>query len=110
MLSKFIRRTHLYLGLLLTQWILLYALSTLACSPRGFSPDFSKPTAWVKESEQVLPVQFSAGARPEFMGKQILQILHLDGNVRAFLSEGENTLTVLRNEAVSAAHHVLSHR
>jgi hypothetical protein len=46
-------------------------------------------------------MQFSVGATPEFMGEQILQILHLDGNFRAALSDDKSTLTVLRNEAIT---------
>jgi hypothetical protein len=102
MLSKFIRRTHMYLGLLLAPWILLYALSTLAMAHReAFRLNFETRLPWDKVGEQVLPMQFSAGATPEFMGEQILQTLHLDGAFRATLSEDKNTLTVLRNEAIS---------
>jgi hypothetical protein len=92
----------MYLGLFLAPWILLYALSTLAMAHREAfrSNVFTRPF-WVKETEQVLPLQFSPNATPEFIGEQILRILRLDGNFRATLSKDKNTVTVLRNEAVS---------
>jgi hypothetical protein len=92
----------MYLGLLLAPWLLLYALSTLAMAHREvFRLNFLTGLPWVKESERVLPMQFSVGATPEFMGEQILRILHLDGNFGATLSEDKDTLTVMRNEAIS---------
>lgn len=102
MFSKFIRQTHMYLALLLAPWILLYALSTIAMNHReAFRLNFQTRLPWDRESEQLLPMQFSAGATPEFMSEQILQILNLDGNFRAALSEDKNTLTVLRNGAIA---------
>ncbi len=102
MFSKFVRQTHMYLGLFLAPWILLYALSTLAMTHReAFRLNFPTRLPWAKESEQILPLQFSTGATPDFMGEQILQILHLDGNFRATLSEDKDTLTILRNEALA---------
>ena len=35
--SKILRRTHLYLALFLTPWVLMYAVSTLARNS-GFNP------------------------------------------------------------------------
>jgi hypothetical protein len=83
-------------------WILLYALSTIAMNHReAFRLNVQTRLPWEKESEQVLRLQFSAGATPEFMGRQILQILHLDGSFRATLSADKNTLAVLRKQALA---------
>src|SRR5215469_13813790 len=102
MFSKIVRQTHMYLALGLAPWILLYALSTITMNHREmFHPNFEAGLHWVKESEQVLPMQFSVGATPQFMGEQILQTLHLDGNFRAALSKDKSTLTVLRNDDFS---------
>lgn len=91
----------MYLALFLTPWVLMYALSTLAMTHRGaFHRNFYN-TPWQKETEQVLAAQFSADATPDFMGDQILQCLHLDGDFHAGLSKDKKTLTVLRNDPVS---------
>jgi hypothetical protein len=91
----------MYLALLLTPWVLLYALSTLAMTHRSaFHPDFYS-TPWEKVGDQVLAAQFSADATPDFMGEEILQTLHLEGNFRATLSKDRKTLIVLRNDPVS---------
>lgn len=80
MFSKFLRQTHMYLALFLAPWILLYTLSTIAMTHReAFSVNSQTRLPWEKESEQYLPVQFSANATPEFMGQQVLQILQLGG-------------------------------
>jgi hypothetical protein len=34
MISKILRRTHMYLALFLTPWMLIYALSTMAMNHR----------------------------------------------------------------------------
>ena len=92
----------MYLGLFVAPWILLYALSTLAMTHlQAFRPNLQTGLPWARESEQVLPLQFSAGASPEFMGGQILRVLRLEGNFRATLSEDSNTLTVFRDEALA---------
>jgi len=101
MFSKVVRQTHMYLGLLLTPWVLLYALSTLAMTHRNaFHPDFYS-TPWEKVSEQVFAAQFSADATPDFMGQEILQTLHLEGNFRATLSKDKKTLSVVRDDPVT---------
>ncbi len=101
MFSKVVRQTHMYLALLLTPWVLLYALSTLAMTHRdSFHPDFYS-TPWEKVGEQIFPAQFSADATPDFMGQEILETLHLDGNFRATLSKDKKTLTVVRNDPMA---------
>jgi len=101
MFSRLLRQTHMYLALLLTPWVLLYALSTLAMTHRSaFHPDFYS-TPWEKVSDQVLTAQFSADATPDFMGEEILKTLDLEGNFRAVLSKDKKTLTVIRNDPVS---------
>jgi hypothetical protein len=101
MFSKFVRRTHMYLALFLTPWVLMYALSTLAMTHRAAFHQSFHTSPWEKETEQVLPARFSADATPDFMGDQILRYLHLDGGFRAALSKDKNTLTVLRNDPIS---------
>ena len=92
----------MYLGLVLTPWILLYALSTMAMNHRDwFSNGFRDPAVWTRVSEQTMPMQFSADATPGFMGDQILSAVHLEGNSRATLSKDKKTLTIVRNDPVT---------
>jgi hypothetical protein len=98
MSSTLIRQIHRFLGLLLAPWILLYALSTIGMNHSEVFRPHHLP--WERESEQVLPMQFSAAATPEFMGEQILRTLHLEGNFRADLNQDRNTLTIVRNESI----------
>ena len=91
----------MYLALLLAPWVLLYALSTLSMTHRtAFPPDFYS-TPWEKVGDQVLAAQFSADATPDFMGQEILETLHLEGNFRATLSEDKKTLSIVRNDPVA---------
>src|SRR3569833_2249774 len=101
MFSKVVRQTHMYLALFLSPWVLLYALSTLSLTHRNaFHPDFYS-TPWEKVGNQVLAAQFSADATPDFMGQEILETLHLEGNFRATLSEDKKTLSIVRNDPVA---------
>ena len=80
-ISKIIRRVHMYLGLFLAPWMLMYALSTLAMANREFVQSFypTKRPALTVEREMDYSRTFPAGATPEQMGQQILEDLGLDG-------------------------------
>ena len=96
MFSKLVRQTHMYLGLFLAPWIMMYALSTIVMNHRpSFSRHFGGALAWGKEAEQTLPVQFSPDATPQFMGEQVLQALHIESDFRASLSKDKETLTII---------------
>jgi hypothetical protein len=102
MFSSFVRQTHMYLALFLTPWIIMYALSTVAMNHRSsFRQHFGGDVPWEKQSEQILPVEFSGDATPQFMAAQILQVLHMDGDFRAQFNKDMKVLTIVRNEALA---------
>ena len=95
MLSSVIRRTHMYLALFLSPWVLTYALSTIVMNHRYSTPSFEK------EQEQSYEAAFPAGAQPRQMAGQILSDLRLEGafNVQPPASDGR--LTILRQDLLS---------
>ncbi|MBI3695506.1 MAG: hypothetical protein HY238_11800, partial [Acidobacteria bacterium] len=94
MFSKIVRRTHMYLALFLTPWVLMYALSTIAMNHRDF---FRGRPHFEKEREQVYAGAFAPGAKPREMAAQILRDLGLDGahNVNAPSGGGRVVITRL---------------
>jgi hypothetical protein len=79
MVSKLLRRIHMYLGLFLAPWMLMYALSTMAMNHREWFRPAGGTPAWVKESEQRYDGVFAEGAEPRAMARQLLLSLGLDG-------------------------------
>jgi hypothetical protein len=98
--DKVNRRTHLYVGILLTPWFLLYAASGLLLNHGGLFPgshDDGVPE-WTRryEREYRLPAMpASAGAWE--MAKTVLKDQGLDGRYRASFDRDGN-LVVLRNK------------
>jgi len=80
MLSKIMRRTHMYLALFLGPWMLMYALSTSAMNHREFFRDYyGGNPVFEKESEKRYAGTFAPGAGRDEMARQILADLDLDG-------------------------------
>jgi hypothetical protein len=79
--SRVIRRTHLYLGLFLAPWMLMYALSTLLMTRRDFVLSFypARIPAMTVERELDYTRSFPANATPQQIGRGILEDLGLDG-------------------------------
>jgi len=81
MLSKVLRRTHMYLALFLFPWVLMYALSTLAMNHRGlFAEKYgSGPVPFEKERELVYDGFFPENPELRTIAQQILTSVGLDG-------------------------------
>ncbi len=79
--SRLIRRVHMFTGLFLAPWMLMYALSTLVMTHREFVSSLyaSKNPALVTERELDYSRSFPTNVTREQIGKQILQDLGLDG-------------------------------
>lgn len=79
--SIIIRRVHMYLGLFLAPWMLMYALSTLVMAHRPFVLSFysSKTPAYAIERELDYGRTFPPTATSEQKADQILQDLGLEG-------------------------------
>lgn len=80
--AKLIRRTHLYLALFLTPWMIIYALSGLVLNHgetvRGFYG--GKYNDFEKVEERAYAAAFSADADTRLIGAQILADLGLAGS------------------------------
>lgn len=74
MFSKAIRRTHMYLALFLTPWMIGYALSTIAMNHRA-----PRPTSYVTERDETYSNVFEPGTPPRDIARQILADLAIEG-------------------------------
>jgi hypothetical protein len=102
MISKIIRRTHMYLALALAPWVLMYALSTMAMNHRDFFRRVygtSEPV-FHKESELAYRGSFAPGAKPRDMARQILKALDMDGFHFA-RRESDGRLVIFREDPVA---------
>lgn len=79
MLSRVIRRTHMYLALFLFPWMLMYAASTIAMNHRAFFTGNGPAPAFERERELIYDGVFPDTATPEMMARQILLSMDLDG-------------------------------
>ena len=79
--SRLVRRVHMFTGLFLVPWMLMYAFSTLVMTHRESVSSLytSKNPAMVAERELDYTRAFPVTATREQIGQQILQDLGLDG-------------------------------
>ena len=79
------RRIHMYLGLALAPWMLMYAVSSIMLNHRDFfDAPYRNTSPWLKDSEEKYQGNFSPDAKPKSIAAQILAHLDLKGphNVR----------------------------
>jgi len=102
MISKLIRRTHMYLALFLSPWIVMYALSTMAMNHRkGLEEIFGNGPP---KFERLKVVDVPAGVvkadspRPE-NAKRLLDALKMDGMHNVPKARADGTLVVVRHPA-----------
>lgn len=106
MFSKIIRRTHMYLGLFLAPWMLMYGLSTMAMNHRAWFQEYygGQGAVWEKESERHIAANVAAdiAAQPDANAgaARILAELSLEGRfgVRGKLTD--ESITINRNDPV----------
>ena len=102
MISKVVRRTHMYLALFLFPWILMYALSTLVMNHRAlFVARYGEgPIPFEKERQLVYDGVFPENADLKVMSKQILTSVGLDG-AHAVSRRKDGTIAINRNDLVT---------
>jgi len=105
--GRLIRRTHMYLALFLTPWMLIYALSGLVLNHgqavRAFyGAQFGQ---FEKIEERPYPAAFSTDADARMIGAQILEHLGLNGTFNVQGQPNQPRLVITRNAAF-AAHRV----
>jgi len=96
MFSRIVRRSHMYLALFLSPWLLMYALSTMVMNHREW---FAGTAPFVRESE----MPFDAGpvsSGPADMASRILVSLDLDG-AHTVSRRQDGTLVINRSGLVS---------
>jgi hypothetical protein len=103
MFSKVLRRTHMYLALFLTPWMLMYALSTIVMNHRDFFREYygGGLMRYEKEREQTYTGTFPADARPRMVAEQILSDLDLDGAYRVQGRLDRGRITIFRHDPVT---------
>lgn len=80
MLSKLIRRTHMYLALFLLPWVAMYTASTFVMNHRAwFRGQPPPPQKWETVRELSYSGEFAPEVKPRDMAVQILASLDLDG-------------------------------
>ncbi len=100
-MSRMIRRTHLYLALFVTPWMIIYALSGLFLNHGetirgwlgGSFPDFEKI------EERPYTAAFSAEASPRQIAAQVLADLGLEGSFGVPANANAARLVINRNGA-----------
>ena len=113
MLSKLLRRTHLYLALFLAPWILMYAASTFVMNHNALFTSLygGPPPPGVLEREQAYDAVFPDGANVNQMASQILASLDLEGTFNANKRERDGAIVINRLDPVTpAAHHLPARR
>jgi len=96
-ISRLIRRVHMFTGLFLAPWMLMYALSTLVMTHSDFVFSFysSKSPTMVTERELDYTRSFPTNVTREQIGQQILQDVGLDGT--HYVSGGKDGKPVVVN-------------
>lgn len=102
--SQLIRRTHMYLALFLTPWMIIYALSGLVLNhfPAVRSLYGTQFNRFEKVGEREFTAAFSADATPRMIGAQILDHLGLAGSFFVQGAPEQPRLVINRNSAFAA--------
>lgn len=101
MLNRVIRRIHLYLGLGLSPWILMYAVSTIVMNHREhLGGEGPAPSGWSVERELTYPGTFSEGLAPRVVAGEILEAVDLAGAFTASRRR-DGVLVIQRNDLLT---------
>ncbi|MBS1831935.1 MAG: hypothetical protein JST65_04445 [Acidobacteria bacterium] len=90
-MSRILRRSHLYLALFLTPWILMYTVSTFVMNHRPEGP--RKLPVYRMERELIYPGDLPGA--PQDMARQLLSTLDLDGAHRIVRPASSNERLVI---------------
>ena len=102
MISKVVRRTHMYLALFLFPWVLMYAFSTLVMNHRAlFVSRYGEgPIPFETERRIVYDGVFPENAGLETIAKQLLTSVGLDG-AHGVSRRKDGTIAINRNDLVT---------
>jgi hypothetical protein len=101
--SRIVRRTHMYLALLLSPWMLMYALSTTAMNHRETLERLEEdgPSGWVLESRSTYTGVVAPDATRRAIAAQILRDLELEGDFDVSRNRRNGRLTIRRQAALT---------
>jgi hypothetical protein len=94
--SKFLRRTHMYLALFLAPWMLGYAASTIV-----MAHGWTAPQTFALERDLHYEAAFAPGATPREQAAQILSDLDLEGSFGVQGPTPTGRLTINRQSLVA---------
>lgn len=99
MVSRLLRRTHMYLALFLFPWVLMYAASTLVMNHRARFTARYGPGAPPYEVERTIQYDaaFAADAAPREVSQTILGSLGLDGS-HGVTRRTDGAIVITRND------------
>lgn len=101
MLSKVLRRTHMYLALFLAPWVLIYTFSTFVMNHREWFRDHNAlPPAFEKVREFTYDGSFPENAGPRDIALQLLASLRMDGAFQANRRPRDGAIVVNRMDPV----------
>ena len=102
-MSLLLRRVHLYLGLFLAPWILMYAASTFVMNHRALfhGPPPDPPPQYNVEREFTYAGEMPEAGTPPQMALQLLATLNLDGAHTVTRSSTREKLIVNRLDPLS---------
>jgi hypothetical protein len=102
MVSRLLRRTHMYLALFLFPWVLMYALSTLAMNHRAFFTARYGPGAPPYETERTIRYDgaFTENAALRDVSRTILASLDLDG-AHGVTRRKDGAIVITRNDLMT---------
>ncbi len=97
MLTKLLRRIHLYAGLFLAPWVLMYALSTVAMNHRAvFNNGRAVGPQWEKRVERTFDGVFPPDATVQLQARTLLAWLEMDGAHTARWQPKQGALVIQR--------------
>lgn len=100
MLSKFLRRSHMYLALFLAPWVAMYAVSTIVMNHAR-----PKPLKYEKVRELTYDGILPTDAEPALAARQLLGSLQMEGSHRTPQRRPDGTLIVNR-QSVGVNHRI----
>ncbi|QOY87111.1 PepSY-associated TM helix domain-containing protein [Paludibaculum fermentans] len=103
MFSKVLRRTHMYLALFLTPWVLMYTASTFVMNHRAWFKELyaGPPKPAVLEREMTYEGSFPEGSTAKQMARQILQSLNLEGAYNANRRMKDDAVVIQRLDPIT---------
>ncbi len=102
-ISRLVRRIHLFTGLFLAPWMIMYALSTLVMTHQEYVNSFytSKSPVLVRERELDYTRSFPTNLTRDAIAQQILNDLSMDGAYSVSGGSNGRPLIIQRQHAMS---------